>query len=277
MNVKDLLEEKNITYQISGKDYVIRCLNEEHEDRNPSMRIDQVMGIFHCMSCDYKGNIFKLFDKEVNLLSQKREMIRRKISTIRGSMIGLTIPEDAIPYVGGWRDIKPETYRKFQAFKSHEPEYLGRIVFPITDITGKIVVFQGRDDTGTLKSKYYNFPRHVQLPMFPKVNAIKGSIILVEGLFDMLNLHDKGLDNAMTIFGANTFDTEKANLLKFQGATNVDIILDGDEAGQKGAEKLKEICESCGLTTRKVNLPEGTDPGGLSQREVETLRRQLYG
>ena len=42
MNVEDLLRQKNIEYIPKGKDYVVRCLNPDHADRNPSMRIDQV-------------------------------------------------------------------------------------------------------------------------------------------------------------------------------------------------------------------------------------------
>ena len=34
-----------------GKDYVVSCLNPEHDDKNPSMRIDQITGIFNCFSC----------------------------------------------------------------------------------------------------------------------------------------------------------------------------------------------------------------------------------
>ena len=44
MNVEDLLLSKDIQYIPKGKDFVIRCLNPEHEDRNPSMRIDHVTG-----------------------------------------------------------------------------------------------------------------------------------------------------------------------------------------------------------------------------------------
>ena len=47
MNVEDLLISKNIPYIPKGKDFVVQCLNPEHKDRNPSMRIDQITGIFN--------------------------------------------------------------------------------------------------------------------------------------------------------------------------------------------------------------------------------------
>ena len=277
MNVQELLESKDISYRPSGADFLVRCLNPEHDDKNPSMRIDSILGIFHCLSCGYKGNIFKLFGEPLNALAQKREFLRRKVQEVRASSIGLSMPEEYAPYVGNWRDISPETYKHFKAFKSHLPEFISRIVFPITDITGKIVVFQGRDDTGTLTKKYYNYPPGVKLPMFPKVTPIQGNVIMVEGLFDMLNLYDKGISNAICIFGVNNFNSKRAEALHMQGVTGIDIILDGDAAGDKGAEEIKNIAESVGLHTRKVSLNEGTDPGGLSKIQVEGLRRQLYG
>ena len=59
MKVVDILQERKLEFKVSGRDYLVRCLNPEHEDRNPSMRIDNITGIFNCFSCGYKGNLFK--------------------------------------------------------------------------------------------------------------------------------------------------------------------------------------------------------------------------
>ena len=61
MIAEELLQSKGIQYQISGKDAKIHCLNPEHDDTNPSMRVDRITGIFHCFSCGYKGNLFTYF------------------------------------------------------------------------------------------------------------------------------------------------------------------------------------------------------------------------
>ena len=50
MNVEDLLNTKDISFIPKGKDFLVRCLNPEHEDRNPSMRVDQITGIFNLSS-----------------------------------------------------------------------------------------------------------------------------------------------------------------------------------------------------------------------------------
>ena len=59
MNVEDLLVDKKIPYYAKGKDYLVQCLNPEHDDNNPSMRIDQITGIFNCFSCGFKGSIYQ--------------------------------------------------------------------------------------------------------------------------------------------------------------------------------------------------------------------------
>ena len=47
MREQELLQEKNLDFKLSGRDLLVKCLNPEHEDTNPSMRIDNVTGIFH--------------------------------------------------------------------------------------------------------------------------------------------------------------------------------------------------------------------------------------
>ena len=47
MTVEELLIEEGIQFKQSPADYVIRCLNPEHDDTNPSMRIDKITGVFN--------------------------------------------------------------------------------------------------------------------------------------------------------------------------------------------------------------------------------------
>jgi len=48
MVVTEILDKHNIPFTVKGQDYVVSCLNPEHEDNNPSMHIDQQEGAFHC-------------------------------------------------------------------------------------------------------------------------------------------------------------------------------------------------------------------------------------
>ena len=277
MNVEDLLLSKDIQYIPKGKDFVIRCLNPEHEDRNPSMRIDQVTGIFNCFSCEYKGNIFTHFGEKADKMELRRLLIKKKIQEKRSESIGLEMPDGYAPYVGNWRNIRPETYRDFDAFIHVAKDFAGRICFPIRDRSSRIIAFQSRTTTDQTP-KYLFTPPGSKLPLFPVVEPIQSSIIMVEGIFDVLNLHDKGLTNAVCCFGVKNVNVEKLQVLAVQGIERIDIFLDNDEAGQKGAAVIKELCEIAEISTRTITFGnKHIDAGALSDGQVKTLRKQLYG
>jgi DNA primase len=277
MNVEDLLNSKNIAFIPKGKDFVVKCLNPEHDDRNPSMHIDQVTGIFNCFSCEYKGNLFTHFGQKASKTSIRKQLLKKKIEEKRAESIGLQMPNNYVPYIGNWRNIKPETYKKFGTFTHADNPFVGRIVFPIIDRTERIVAFQGRA-TGDQQPKYMNSPAGAKLPLFPVVQPIKGCILLTEGIFDVLNLHDKGLTNVMCCFGVKNVTEEKLEVLSVSGVDQVDIFLDNDEAGQKGSEKIKELCEKVGLASRNIAFGDkNLDAGALVQTQVDKLRTRLYG
>jgi len=274
MNVEELLQSKHIPFMPKGKDYVVSCLSPEHDDSNPSMRIDQITGIFHCFSCGYKGNLFVHFGEKASFLHLRRELVKKKIREKRAESVGLPFPRSALPYVGNWRNIKPETYRKFEAFQEHEA-FVGRIVFPIRDISGRIVAFNARHMTGGTP-KYLISPPGARMPLFPaKIDPIQASVILVEGIYDMINLHDKGLTNAVCCFGTRNINEEKLSILRLQGIEEAIVFFDGDEAGQTAAAKVQEMCESVDLLTRNINVAD-IDPGALTENQVEKLKNKLY-
>jgi len=274
MNVEELLNQQKLPFLPKGNDYVIKCISPDHEDRNPSMRIDKITGIFHCLSCGFKGNLFKHFGEKPNLEELRRESLKDKIRKKLAESIGLEMPLTATAYTNDWRGISGATYEKFEAFTSID--FSSRIVFPIRDISGRIVVFQGRHTTITEHPKYIFYPNGVSPPLFPQVKPILGNIILVEGLFDMLNLHDKGLDNAVCAFGTKSINEEKLLMLKIQGVTGIDIIFDGDDAGRAASSSVVELCEKMGFSHRQIDLKDGEDPGSLSEHTILKLRNALY-
>lgn len=274
MTVEEILNSKQLPYIIKGNDYVVHCLNPEHPDRNPSMRIDRIDGKFNCFSCEFKGNIFTHFGEVATGLQVKRNTLIEKIRQKRAESIGLEMPVNYLPYVGNWRDISPKTYAKFDAFQHNDSDFTNRINFPIRDLSGKIIGFQGRH-TGDGVPKYRFSPPGVKIPLFPRVTARHGEVVLVEGLFDMLNLHDKGIDNAVCCFGTNNINEDKLQILRMQNVHQIAVFFDGDEPGQKAAENVKSICEKIDLTCRNIHISD-LDPGALTQSQVEKLEKRLY-
>ena len=280
MTVEELLVEEKIKFKQSPADFVVHCLNPEHDDTNPSMRIDKITGVFNCFSCGFKGNIFKHFDKPSNYLDIKREKVKQTIDRKRSESVGLLMPRDIVPYVGNERNIKPETYKKFEAFLSANSPFTNRIVLPVRDITGKIVAFNGRilGKNITGQPKYIFHPPRVKLPIFPaNVLPIKGRVLLVEGIYDVINLHDKGLTNALCCFGISNITTDKLQLLKMRGVEQIDIFFDPDDAGQGAVEKVIELCDKTELKYYNVRIPPDLgDAGDLSETSVQKLRESLY-
>lgn len=282
MSPEELLIKQKISYLPRGADLEVRCLNPKHEDRNPSMKIDKITGVFNCLSCGFRGNIFSHFGQKPNFLEMQRQLLRSKIVSKMAENVGLDLPKDAVDYEGDWRNISPETYKKFEAFQSADKQHVGRIVFPIRSISGKIAGFNGRHTAkGTNAPKYLITPAGAKLPLFPSnADIFTGNVILVEGIYDMLNLHDKGLTNAVCCFGTQKLMSkegrEKLLLLKLRGVTGVDIFFDPDDAGQEAAEKVKGLCEQAELLTRNIKF-SGYDPGDLSLAQVQKLKESLYG
>lgn len=274
--IEELLKSKSIEFRPSGKDYVIRCLNPDHEDRNPSLRIDKTTGIFNCLSCGYSGNLFDFFGQKPNWLQIRRNNLKNIIEEKLVETAGLTIPENAVPFDTDWRGISAATFKKFGAFQHNNSEFIGRVVIPVRNITGKIVAFCGRHQ-GNVDPKYLFHPGGAKLPLFPVVKPLHGRIILVEGIFDMMNLHDKGLDNAVCAFGVNKMTEEKINILKIQGVSGIDIFFDNDEAGQNAVVKLQEKLNEHEIASTKVTYSNVKDPGELTALQVIKIKEKLYG
>jgi len=278
MNVEELLSEKQLPYRSSGKDFIIRCLNREHDDTNPSMRVDKESGVFHCFSCGYKGQIHLHYGMHQNTLDLARTRLLNKIKLKRQSVIGQQMPSGAMPYEGNYREIAPWVYKEFGAFTASVSPFTDRLCFPVTDITKKIVAFVCRGKRGVVP-KYYNTPVGANLPLYPiHATPIKDSVVLTEGIYDVLKLHMGGLNNAMCCFGVAGVNEDKLSLLKLKGIRKVDILLDSDSAGQFGAQKIKQLCDKIQLGAEIRELPDGiNDAGELSIEQVRQLRSIYYG
>ena len=275
MIAEELLRNKKIDYRISGQDAVISCLNPEHDDSNPSMRVDKVTGIFNCFSCGYKGNLFTYFGAPASPLEVRMHRIKEKVNKVKSETVGIQLPKDRVPWKGGGiRNISEETLAIWGAFTWNVPQFENRIIFPIRDVRGKTVALIGRSLDDFSMNKYFIYPNGAEMPFCPaKVKPIQNRVILVEGIFDALNLWDKGLKNTVCCFGTQQVNWVKLSLLKLQGVSGVDIMFDGDEAGVKAGEMAKGLAEQLEMSARVVKLRDNIDPGNLNK----TRNRKIKG
>ena len=141
-----------------------------------------------------------------------------------------------------------------------------RLMFPIIDVRGNVIGFGGRimkkDDNA---AKYLNSPETL---IFNKrknlfgLNVAKKTklpyMILVEGYMDAIALHQYGFDCAVASLGTSL--TEEHAVLLSRYTENVVLIYDGDEAGQRAAQRAIPMLEKAGLTIKVLQLKDAKDP-----------------
>lgn len=144
--------------------------------------------------------------------------------------------------------------------------FRGRIVFPVRDITGRLLAFGGRliDGEG---AKYINSPEGVlyskrrNLYLLNRAKEAARSndrLILVEGYMDAIRLHFSGFTETAASLG--TALTEDQALLIKRLTDRCFICYDSDLAGQEAAVRGMYILQKAGLDVRVVDLPTGKDP-----------------
>lgn len=278
--VEELLASKGISYRHSGQDLLTKCLNPEHNDSNPSFRVDKTTGVSHCFSCGFKVNIFRYFGIFSNNTSIKVAKLKEKLHAVTSKNISIPMLKGARAFNNKFRGISAATFQAYDMFTTDVvPEMSDRLVMPIKDVSDNIIGFVGRHTLSNVGAKYMNYPANAAIPPYPvKLHGAPKSAFLVEGMFDMLNLYDKGIHNAVCAFGTSKlYKDAKSRLMpyKVQGVQKWYLLFDGDEPGRKAANNLKPIIEAAGFAVEVLELPDDMDPGNLDQESVDQLKK-LY-
>lgn len=283
MNIFTVLDDKGISYQKTNNpsEILLKCISGNHVDNNPSMMYNVERDIFNCWSCGFRGAKKKFlqsigintdipFDSKQPFKIQK---LRDRLNEIMFEN-NIELPEDYRPVNGTFRNISSDTLKEFQAFFTNKLSLEDYICFPVYQF-GKIRFIEGRNRfSKSEKSKYYRRPAKARSAdiLFPldKIKD-KSSLILVEGLFDMLNMWDKGYTNVVCVFGTSNFGQPKLDVLDKIGTTFVEILFDGDDAGRNGAKRISEILDKKFIQSKIIQLPSGKDPGDLTQDELNMI------
>lgn len=150
--------------------------------------------------------------------------------------------------------------RSLEAFRD-------RLIFPILNLSGRIIGFGGRSIDDQNRPKYLNSP---ETPIFKKGDILyglyqakkairtKNEAILVEGYFDLLSLFQQGIDNLCAPLGTSL--TEKQAMLISRFAKKVNILFDGDLSGMKAALRAIGLLINVQVDVFVTSLPEDTDP-----------------
>ena len=150
-----------------------------------------------------------------------------------------------------------------------------RVMFPITDVRGRVIAFGGRALEKDVAAKYLNSP---ETPLFHKGDNLYNlstarqaahdgaSLIVVEGYVDVIAMVTSGFAGAVAPLGTALTENQLALLWKM--ADEPILCFDGDKAGQKAAWRAADLALPLlkpGKSLRFALLPEGQDPDDLAR------------
>ena len=151
--------------------------------------------------------------------------------------------------------------------------FRGRVMFPIFDLTGRVVAFGGRV-LGDEKPKYMNSP---ESPVFDKSRLLFGlyqhrenirkqkQALVVEGNFDLLLLAVHGITNVVAPLGTALTRPHVHALRNF--ASETVLLFDADAAGLKAAMRSVPLFLAEQVECRVALLPSGHDPDSYVRAE----------
>jgi DNA primase len=150
-----------------------------------------------------------------------------------------------------------------------------RVMFPISDLRGRIVAFGGRAMSADVPAKYLNSP---DTPLFNKGRLLynfhnarpaahdRGTVIAVEGYVDVISMAVAGFPHTVAPLG--TALTEDQLALLWRIADEPILCFDGDKAGRRAAYRALDVALPSllpGKSLRFAMLPEGQDPDDLAR------------
>ena len=148
-----------------------------------------------------------------------------------------------------------------------------RVIFPVHNISGRIVAFGGRTlRTDKQVAKYQNSP---ESEIYSKKRELYGLYfakkaiqqqnfaIMVEGYLDVISMHQAGIENVVASSGTS-LTTEQIRLLG-RFTKNITVIYDGDAAGIHASLRGIDMILKEGMNVRVVLLPEPEDPDSFAR------------
>jgi DNA primase len=161
--------------------------------------------------------------------------------------------------------------------------FRGRVIFPVHNISGKVIAFGAR-----MLGKDKNQPKYINSPeteiyhksdvlygLYQGKNAIRQHDVcyLVEGYTDVISLHQADVHNVVASSGTALTENQIKLIRRF--TENITVLFDGDAAGIKAALRGIDMILKGGLNVRVVLFPDGEDPDSYS-RKVGTSEFQKF-
>ena len=295
--VSFVMEHENITYpealKIVAKKYGIEVKEkEESEEDKIRQNNRESMFMLNSWASDYFANTLHNTDEGISVgLSYFRQARGFSESTIHKFGLGFCpsggdkMTQDALR--AGYKEEfllstgltlkREEDGRIYDRFRE-------RVMFPVHNVSGRIVAFGGRTlRTDKKVAKYQNSP---ESEIYSKKNEIYGLFfakkaiqqqnyaIMVEGYTDVISMHQSGVENVVASSGTS-LTTEQIRLLA-RFTRNITVMYDGDSAGQHASLRGIDMILKEGLNVRVVLLPVEHDPDSFARsHSAEEVREYI--
>ncbi len=279
-------EHENVTYpealKIVAKKYGIE-VKEREETEEDKIRNNnrESMFMLNSWAAEYFVNTLHNTDEGVSVgLSYFRQQRGFSEATIRKFGLGFCpsggdkMSQDALR--AGYKEeflLSTGLSIQREADGSVFDRFRERVMFPVHNVSGRIVAFGGRTlRTDKKVAKYQNSP---ESEIYSKKNEIYGLFfakkaiqqqnyaIMVEGYTDVISMHQSGVENVVASSGTS-LTTEQIRLLS-RFSKNITVMYDGDSAGQKASLRGIDMILKEGLNVRVVLLPVEHDPDSFAR------------
>lgn len=282
-SVNFLMEHEQFTYpealKYLAKKYHIEY-SEEEQTPEQIRELNEKEGLFHATDFAAKFFATNLFDtdqgRSIGLSYFKERGFRDDI--IKKFQLGFALDEwdhftrNALQQ-GYNRDYLEKTGLTIVKDGKVYDRFRGRVIFPIHNISGRVLGFGGRIlKIEKTSPKYVNSPEsdiYHKGKVLYGINLAKNAILsadncyLVEGYTDVISLHQSGIENVVASSGTS-LTTEQIKLIS-RYTKNITILYDGDAAGIKASFRGIDMILEQGMDVKIVLFPDGEDPDSFAR------------
>jgi DNA primase len=283
-SVNFIIEHEHYSYPEALK-YIAKKYNieVEEEEVTPEMQqeIDEREGMFAVngfISKYFQQNLTETEEGKSVALSYLKERDYRE-STIQKFELGYAIDQwhnytDYAIDNGFKKDVLTKVGLSIDKDSRLIDRFRGRVIFPIHNLTGKVIGFGGRilsSEKSTAKyinspeSDIYNKSRVLYGIYFARTEIVKqNNCYLVEGYTDVISMHQVGIENVVASSGTSLTE-EQIRLIK-RFTPNITILFDGDTAGIKASFRGIDLILEQGMNVKIVLFPDGEDPDSFVRK-----------
>jgi DNA primase len=286
-----VLEQYQVSLRRSGKDQWRGACPLHGGEGRDAFHVNTAKQLFHCFSCGAGGTVLDLVAglEQCDIPEAAQKLARVAVTPVRGTVawrqVTVTEKREGLrplgfhlrgvegrhPYLG-MRGIEETTAAAFGVGYYGGPGLLSRrLVIPIHDEHGHLVAYCGRSLDGG--EPRYKFPAgfaksQVVFNLHRAAAARAETVILVEGFFDCLKVHQAGFECVVALMGAALYDRQRRLLTERFG--RIILMLDGDAPGRRASDAITvQLARDCSILV--IELAANTQPDQLSTQEIQAV------